>query len=58
MDLLVLNFSLNNWRTLMLYFKESLTVDHSQVHDHLLVIEDPIDVDPAAVQTAVCPPHV
>lgn len=44
--------------TLMLYFKESLTFDHSQVHDHLLVIEDPIDVYPAAVQTTVCPPDI
>lgn len=43
---------------LTLYFKDSLTFDHSQVHDHLLVIEDPIDVHPAAVQTTVCPPHI
>lgn len=37
---------------------QSLTFDHSQVHDHLLVIEDPIDIHPAAVQTAVCAPHI
>lgn len=44
--------------SLMLYFKESLTFDHSQVHDHLLIIEDPIDVYPAAVQTTVWSPHI
>lgn len=38
--------------------KESPTFHHSQVHDHLLVIEDPVDVDPAAVRTSVCPSNV
>lgn len=34
-----------------------LTFDHSQVHDHLLVIEDAVNIHPAAVRSAVCPPH-
>lgn len=38
--------------------KESLTFDHPQVHDHFLVVEDAIDVHPAAVRPAVRPPHI
>ena len=36
----------------------TLTFDHSQVHDHLLVIEDAINVNPTAVGPAVRPPHI
>lgn len=35
-----------------------LTFDDSQVHDHLLVVEDPVDVHPAAVRPGIRPPHV
>lgn len=34
-----------------------LTFDHSQVHDHLLVVEYAIDIHPAAIRSAVCSPH-
>lgn len=34
-----------------------LTFDHSQVHDHLLVVEDAIYIHSAAIRSAVCPPH-
>ena len=34
------------------------TFDHTQVHHHLFVVEDPVDIDPAAVRATVRPPHV
>ena len=53
-DLFYVNVSFNCARCV----KESLTFDHPQVHDHFLVIEDAVDVHPAAVRPAVCPPHI